>query len=92
MHIKQYWLRDVYAGVGGRNTNIIRELANCRTNKMKINTSLLTVNCPLGVSGGSQVITMVDDDNGRTCTLRGALSISKIKNPGWKSIWFLLVK
>ena len=38
---------------------------------------ILTVNCPLGVSGGSQVITMVDDDKGRTCTLRGALSISE---------------
>ena len=39
--------------------------------------AILTVNCPLGVSGGSQVITMVDDDKGRTCTLRGALSISE---------------
>lgn len=38
---------------------------------------VLTVTCPLGVSGGSQVITIVDELNGRTCTFRGALSISE---------------
>lgn len=39
-------------------------------------TLALTVTCPLGVSGGSHVITIVDELSGRTCTLRGALSIS----------------
>lgn len=37
---------------------------------------LLTVTCPFGVSGGSQVMTIVDELNGRTWTFRGALSIS----------------
>lgn len=36
----------------------------------------LTVTCPFGVSGGSHVIIIIDALNGRTCTLRGALSIS----------------
>lgn len=36
----------------------------------------LTVTCPFGVSGGSQVMTIVDELNGRTCTFLGALSIS----------------
>lgn len=45
---------------------------------------LLTVTCPFGVSGGSHVITIVDELNGRTCTLRGALSISADKNTKYK--------
>lgn len=36
----------------------------------------LTVTCPLGVSGGSHVMTIVDELNGRTWTFLGALSIS----------------
>lgn len=37
-----------------------------------------TVIWPLGVSGGSQVTTIVDELNGRTWMLRGALSIAII--------------
>lgn len=44
---------------------------------MRTQCQVLTVTCPLGVSGGSQVITIVEELNGRTCTLRGALSISE---------------
>lgn len=40
------------------------------------NQSNITVIWPLGVSGGSQVTTIVDELNGRTCILRGALSIA----------------
>lgn len=56
----------------------------CRCFNTNLNTNsnrkgklfLLTVTCPFGVSGGSHVMTIVDELNGRTCTFRGALSIS----------------
>lgn len=52
------------------------KIPNRKKSTIKINTKMLTVTCPLGVSGDSQVITIVDELNVRTCTFLGALSIS----------------